>query len=71
MQTIGYININGQILLVLVRQKKRSRQLKIRKSGKLGIRLIDEENYLKDYCPCSTSRDSLIDSLNNGNVIEL
>ncbi len=64
MQTTGYIKINEQILLVLVRQKKYSRQLKIRKSGKLGIHLIDEENYLKDYC-------NLIDSLNDGDVIEL
>ena len=65
MQTTGYIEINGQILLVLARQKKITRQLKIRKSGGLGVHFIDEEIYLKEYNP------DLITALKNGNVIEL
>ncbi len=64
MQTTGYIEINGQILLVLARQKKITRQLKIRKSGGLGVHFIDEEIYLEEL-------PDLITSLKNGDVIEL
>lgn len=65
MQTVGYIKIKGQILLVLIRDKKYTRQLMIRKSGKLGFHLIDEENYLKKH------GNDLISMLKNGNTIEL
>ncbi|MBA7500886.1 hypothetical protein ES704_03648 [subsurface metagenome] len=64
MQTLGYIRINNENLLLLVRQKKYSRLLKIRNSGKLGNHFIDEENYLKENINDLTS-------LKNGNVIDL
>ena len=47
MQTTGYIiDNNGEKILLLVRQSKYYRHLKIRKTGKDGIHLVDEEIYL-------------------------
>ena len=48
MQTTGYIlDENNNTILILVRQAKCSRYLKIRKSGKKGVHFIDEEIYFK------------------------
>jgi len=49
MQTTGHIKINGETLLVLVRQKRFSRQLKLRKSGKPGTRFQEEEDWLREH----------------------
>ena len=46
MQTTGYLIINGQKVLVLVRQKRYSRLLKLRKSGRDGQYFEDEERFL-------------------------
>ena len=47
MQWTGYIIIDEIKILVLVRQKKYSRLLKLRKTGRPGVHLIDEEKYLE------------------------
>lgn len=47
-QTVGYIEINERKTLVLFRTQKYSRQLKLRQSGRDGIRLSDEEAYLRE-----------------------
>ena len=64
MQTTGYIIIRGEIIMVLVREKKHSRQFKLRKSGRPGRRFEDEEIYLKN------NPEKLRDLL-NGKVVEL
>ena len=64
MQTTGHIIIDGQTILILVRGKKHSRQFKLRKSGRPGLRFEDEEIYLSD------NPDKLRDLL-NGEVVEL
>ena len=65
MQTTGYIKINGEIIKILVRQKKYSRLLKFRTSGKLGIHFSDEEDYLSD------GDGSQLTALKKGEVIDL
>jgi hypothetical protein len=49
MQQTGYIEIDGERIKVLVRNKKYSRLLKIRSSGRDGREMTDEQEYLKDY----------------------
>ena len=63
-QTIGYIQIGKKKVLVLVRTKRYSRQLKLRKLGRDGVRLSDEENYLKQ-------KPSIYKRLLAGAVIEI
>lgn len=52
MQEIGYINLkwpyshNIKKILILVRQAKYGRHLKLRKSGKDGVHFSDEEKFL-------------------------
>ena len=46
MQTTGYLIINGQKVLVLVRQKRYSRLLKLRKNGRDGQHFEAEEQFL-------------------------
>ena len=46
-QTIGHIEVDGKKTLVLLRTKRFSRQLKLRKSGQDGIWLSDEEIHLR------------------------
>lgn len=62
MQTIGYINYQGEKILLLVRQNSYYRSLKIRKSGKDGTHFTDEEIYLCNDC-------ELVDALKKGMVI--
>jgi len=49
MQTIGYIQPNSEKVLVLVREGKTYRDLKIRTSGKDGQHFRDEELFFEDY----------------------
>ncbi len=62
-QTTGHLLIDGQKILILVREKRYSRQLKIRLSGKDGNRFNDEEYYLQD-------NPSLLQDLLVGKVVE-
>ena len=43
MQTIGYVILDNQKVLVLVRARKYGRSLKLRKTGKDGIHFSDEQ----------------------------
>lgn len=64
MQTIGYLEIYEEKILVLVRQKKYTRQLKIRKSGQDGVFFEDESLYLQN-------NPEMLLRLKLGQVIEL
>lgn len=64
MQTIGHLKIGQYTILVLVRQKKYGRALKLRKSGKLGIYLEDESIFLRDEL-------ALLKRLQGGKVISV
>jgi len=64
MQTTGYLAVDKQITLILVRQKKYGRALKIRKSGGLGTYFEDESIFLQD-------NPSLFKQLKDGNVISI
>ena len=53
MQSLGYLDINGQKILVLYRLTTTRNEwfgfkLKLRKSGKDGSFLVDESHYLKE-----------------------
>ncbi len=48
MQTTGHLKINQKIILILIREKKTSRALKLRKSGKPGSYFEDESFFLRD-----------------------
>lgn len=64
MQNLGYLIVDGNIILVLARTKKHYRMLRIRHSGEKGVRFVDEELYLKD-------NEHLVDDLITGKVIIL
>lgn len=66
MQTTGYVQINGQKVLVLVRQGKHFRSLKIRKSGKEGSFFTDESDFLS-----LPENQNLANDLINGRVIKV
>ncbi len=46
MQGTGYVVVEGQKILVLFRDSKTCRWLRIRKGGQDGSHLSDEEDYL-------------------------
>jgi len=48
MQTLGYVINGDKKIKLLVRQGKFGRKLMIRKSGRDGSHLLDEEMYLKE-----------------------
>jgi len=64
MQTIGHLKINNQTILILVRQKKYTRALKLRKGGRLGVCFVDESIFLKN-------KPTLLEMLQNGEVISV
>jgi hypothetical protein len=64
MQTIGYVVVDTKVLLVLVRNHKTYRSLKIRKGGFPGDWLCDEEIYLRE-------NPSVVEKLVGGKVIKL
>jgi hypothetical protein len=64
MQTTGYIKINNETILILVRQKKYSRLLKIRNTGQKGCHFVDEELHLKGHI-------NKLKALKYGKTIEL
>ena len=64
MQTTGYMIVGNEKILVLCRQKRLSRQFKIRTSGKDGNEFTDESIALKDM-------PELLAKLKKGEVIEL
>ncbi len=64
MQTIGHIIIDNKKILILIREKKHSRQLKIRHTGADGTHMTAEEDFLVDS-PGHVAR------LKAGEVIEL
>lgn len=66
MQATGYLydKKTGEKILILVRQAKYTRYLKIRKSGKDGTHFTDEETYLND-----SSEAGLLEMLKRGDVI--
>lgn len=64
MQTTGYVTIDGKDILILVRNKKYSRLLKLREAGRLGQHFADEEKFLSE----STKHVSMLLS---GKIIEL
>ena len=66
MQTTGYIKINQEKILVLIRAGKSynlSRYLKLRKTGKDGVFMVDESNYLND-------NPEIVKRLKAGEIIE-
>ena len=64
MQTTGYLIINSEKILVLVRPTTYGRSFKIRKSGKDGARFDEEERYLKDH-------PILVDDLKRDFIVKL
>lgn len=64
MQAAGYMIVNNEKILVLCRQKKFTRQLKIRENGKDGGHFFDEEVALG-------GNTALLSKLKDGEVIEL
>ena len=66
MQTIGFVKIDQEKILVLIRDGKSynlSRHLKLRKTGKDGVFMVDESNYLND-------NPEIVKRLKAGEVIE-
>lgn len=66
MQTTGYLIIGGQKVLILVRHKRYSRLLKIRKSGRDGQHFEDEEHFLS-----LPENRHLLEQLLRGETIEV
>ena len=70
MQSIGYLLIDGQKILVLFRSKKYAEsfsvQLKLRKGGRDGSKLDDESTYLS-----LKENKGLLHDLLNGKVVEI
>lgn len=67
MQTIGYIRVGAQgKVLVLVRDKRYSRTMKLRKGGREGNHFEDEERFLS-----LPENSDLLDRLLQGGTIEL
>ncbi len=64
MQTIGHLIIHGEKILILIREKKHSRQFKRRRVGSDGPRLEDEEIFLSEH-------PDHVAKLKAGEVIEL
>jgi hypothetical protein len=64
MQTIGYIQIDSKKLLILVRQAKYARFLKLRKTGKDGAHFTDEELFLEQH-------RNKVEQLLSGQVVRL
>ena len=64
MQTTGYVTIGDEKILVLCRQKRFSRQFKVRKSGKDGNQFTDESIAL-------VNEPELLAKLKKGQAIEL
>ena len=62
MQFTGYLKIKNKKILVLVRQRRYGRCLKIRKSGRDGVFLSDESDFLAD-------RPDLLTRLKDGETI--
>ena len=66
MQQIGYVEVRGERILVLVRVGRKynlSVRLKMRKSGKDGVFMPGESEFL-------TTRPDLVEDLKNGKVVE-
>ena len=65
MQTTGYIidKKTGDKILLLIRNFKYGRWLKVRKTGKAGCHLEDEEIYLNEH------NENAFDKLKNGESI--
>ena len=66
MQTTGHLIIGGQKVLVLVRHKRYSRLLKIRKSGRDGQHFEAEEQFLT-----LPESQHLLEQLLRGETIEV
>lgn len=64
MQTTGYVIIGGETILLLIREKRNGRLLKLRQTGKDGNRFNDEEIFL------SSSPEALA-KLKNNKTVEL
>ena len=64
MQTTGYVIIGGETILLLIREKRTSRLLKLRQTGKDGNRFSDEEIFL-------SSSPEILAKLKNGETVEL
>jgi hypothetical protein len=65
MQYTGYLKINNENIFVLVRTKKYTRQLKLRKSGKPGMFLEDESIMIEKH------NLVVLEKLKKGEVIEV
>ncbi len=66
MQTTGYVIVNGRKILVLVRHKRHSRQMRMRQSGRDGTRFEDEERFL-----ALPENERMLQSLLQGKTVEL
>lgn len=64
MQQTGYVEINGETILLLVREKLHSRLLLRRQTGQIGRHMSDEQDYLLEH-PDAAER------LRNGDQLEL
>ena len=64
MQTLGYLMVNNQKVLVLVRSKKYSRIFKLRLTGKDGD-FFDEESYFM------SKNKEFFEKLLSGKVVDL
>jgi hypothetical protein len=48
MQYTGYVEIDGEKILLLVRVAPYGKKVKLRQSGKPGEHLVDEETFLRE-----------------------
>lgn len=64
MQQAGYIEINGETILLLVREKKYSRLLLRRKTGQKGQHMSDEQDFLIEH-------PDAVERLRRGDQLEL
>ena len=64
MQQLGYVVVNGETILLLVRREKYGVALKLRASGVNGRHMEDEENGLNEL-------PELVEQLKSGRVIHV
>ena len=64
MQTTGYMMIDGQKVLVLIRRERYGVAVKLRRSGREGVHLTDEEAHLRE-------NPDLVAALHVGSVLHL
>ena len=64
MQQAGYVEINGETILLLVREKRHSRLLLRRQTGQMGRHMDDEQDYLLEH-PDAANQYAMATSVSN------